>query len=95
MSRVIYRYEVPVDWEPHELFLYPVAVPARVEAAADDLVEFWMEHDSNVPVVPRSFRVFGTSHTIPDSARWMGTTGRTDSGLVWHLYELIDTGASR
>lgn len=83
------RYVVPVDDQPHEFPLW--SDPVRVETTASpDKVEFWAEgypnHDSASPL-RRSFQVFGTGHSVPDDARWVGTTARY-AGLVWHLYEL-------
>jgi hypothetical protein len=83
----MFRYVVQVDDREHELALTgdPVAV-----ATADPFgtaVEFWAEHDGEARPVPRTFRVFGTGHTLPPGARWRGTCPRTSSGLVWHLYE--------
>ena len=88
-DRKMFRYEVPIDNEPHVFGLShsPVAVAAQTVAY---IVEFWCEHTEGAPEVKRTFQVFGTGHPIPDGAKWVGTCPRT-GGFVWHLYELETT----
>lgn len=82
----VFRYEVPVDDQPHTIRL--TCNPLKVAAANVSTVEFWAEHEGDEYAIPRTFRVYGTGHPIPSRARWWGTTGRVD-GLVWHLFELL------
>jgi hypothetical protein len=84
-NRRMFRYTVPVDDRSHELAL--AGDPVAVAAASDGVVEFWAE-DHGEPKAIRDFRVFGTGHPLPDAAQWVGTCPRTESGLVWHLYEM-------
>jgi hypothetical protein len=81
------RHEVPVDDREH--VITAGLGPVRVEMT-DTLgrVEFWAEGSLDKPVnEPRTFRVFGTGHPLPDDSWWWcGTTSR-QGGLVWHLYE--------
>lgn len=83
------RYAVPVDDQPHWFRLW--SDPVRVETTDNpDKVEFWVEgypDDDFTGALLRSFQVFDTGHSVPDDARWIGTTARY-AGLVWHLYEL-------
>jgi hypothetical protein len=83
-ARMMYRYEVPVDDQPHEFRL--TGNPVAVAAADLDYVEFWAEHD-DYPGVTRAFQVFGTGQPLPPGARWAGTCPRT-AGAVWHLFEI-------
>ncbi len=90
--RRMFRYEVPVDGQPH--FLRLSHGPVAVAAAGPDLVEFWAEHTEGAPEAERVFQVFGTGHPLRENARWAGTCPRV-SGLIWHLYELVsDEGAT-
>lgn len=84
MKRV-FRYEVPVDDRPHTFRL--TCNPLHVAAADVSTVEFWAENEGDEYAIERTFRVYGTGHPVPASAKWWGTTPRMD-GLVWHLYEL-------
>lgn len=91
MSPRIYRYEVPVDDQPHTFRLGsdPLAVGSR----RPDVVEFWAAHYSDVLVLTRSFTVVGTGHPLPDNlkttGRWhWGTVPVADGAGVWHLIEV-------
>lgn len=88
-SRKMFRYEVPVDGQPHEHLL--ASDPVAVAAPVLECVEFWAEQDPEVVPARRVFQVFGTGHPLPDGARWVGTCPRI-GGLVWHLYELRGEG---
>lgn len=85
----IYRYEVPVDDQPHTFKLTKGDL-GRVRYVAGNLftVEFWAEHWDGVPEGEVTFRVFGTGMEIPAEAQYAGTAPRTREGLVWHLYEM-------
>lgn len=81
----IYRYEVPVDDQPHRIRLFGEIV--HVGGRRMDSVEFWALHseggDSNV----LAFLVVGTGHPLPsDFIRHVGT--HVAGSLVWHLVEV-------
>lgn len=85
MSRQMFRYVVPVDDEAH---VFPLTSdPVAFAPIGDDQVEFWAEYEEDVRRSYRAFQVFGTGHPLPDGAVWVGTSPRTELGLVWHLYE--------
>lgn len=84
--RTIYRFEVTADGQPHDLPMSPGAVPSRIENTGIDRIEFWAETDTD-QVVQRRFIVTGTGHPAPDGT-YLGTGGRNDAGLVWHLWEV-------
>jgi len=88
MTRRVYRYQVPVDDQPHTFKV--AGMPLRVAASGDArTVEFWIEDDDQFPAVTRrAFQVFGTGQPLPDIAKWRGTCERHPLGLVWHLYEV-------
>jgi hypothetical protein len=81
----MYRYEVPVDNQPHHFDL--TSGPVHVETT-DQGMEFWAEHEDGKPAYRRAFRVFATGESIPDEAAWIGTGSRTRDGYVGHLYEV-------
>lgn len=77
----VYRYEVPVDDQDHEI---TCGIVLAVAVKNLDTVEFWTE--TNSWFYSRHFQVFGTGQVIPDNYVYRGTTQR-NLGLVWHLYE--------
>lgn len=85
MSASIFRYEVPVDDQWHEVALRGdvLAVGCRVPT----VVEFWARYSDDSPAVFRRFLVVGTGHPLPDNARYHGTAVAPGGHLVWHLLE--------
>jgi hypothetical protein len=83
--KTIYRYTVPVDDQVHEIRLTgrPVYVANGATSAE---VEFWAEHDDDLPEHAVKFRVTGTGYPVPEDWTYAGTAPRTREGLVWHLY---------
>jgi hypothetical protein len=90
MTRRVFRYEVPVDDEPHVFDLVSNVPVLHVNVTASvGLVEFWAEdYGGDLLTTRRAFQVFGTGQALPDGAQWRGTCDRTPEGLVWHLYEV-------
>lgn len=103
-ARVVYRYEVPVDDEWHDLELCGPLPPKLVASRYPDTVELWVEGRPDTPV-PARLRVFGTGQPIPHGATHQGSClnetsevltrkgiGRVTRGqLVWHLYATAPT----
>jgi hypothetical protein len=87
----MYRYEVPVDDASHVFYLSspPMAAATTVPGFVSYVVEFWAEHEDHATATHHVYQVFGTGHELPPNARWAATCPRTDSGLVFHLYELL------
>lgn len=81
MSRAIYRYEVPVDGQWHQI---DGCSPALYVACRDlDTVEFWAYP---IPGAPgRQFCVYGTGQPIDEHATYIGTAIVPGGSLVWHL----------
>ncbi len=88
-QRRMFRYEVPVDDQPHRIAL--TSAPRAVAfglAGMRAYVEFWAEHTDQAPEVTWTFQVYGTGHALPDDAEWVGTCPRDENGLVFHLYRI-------
>lgn len=52
-------------------------------------ISFWYEFEIEETVIEtRTFRVFGTGHSIPENYQYLGTA--MDRPFVWHLYEEFD-----
>lgn len=84
MAERIYRYEVPVDGEWHDVVL--TGSPLRVGCRDVDTVEFWaIAH--GLGAITRRFRVVGTGEALPSGARYWGTAIAPGDELVWHLVE--------
>jgi hypothetical protein len=53
---------------------------------------FWFLVDTDKPIVPRVFRVYGTGHEIDLSVKDMihvGSVQEMNGKLVWHCFESI------
>lgn len=87
--RSIFRYEVPVDDQPHSFDLS--AGPLAVGCRRPDRVEFWTIHDDDPTSYSgkRTFIVVGTGHPLPAKVRAVhGTAVAPGGALVWHLVEV-------
>jgi hypothetical protein len=88
-DRTVHRHRVPVDGQPHTVTFAGELL--HIEAAGNGHVDLWTLH------APREFphahlvQVFGTGQSLPDDARYVGTTGRTPAGLIWHVFEIAAT----
>lgn len=81
----IYRYEVPVDDQTHEVHIE--GDPLHVGCRQTDVVEFWAAAGPLSPGSPRRFTVVGTGHPFDDAYRYWGTAVAPGGQLVWHLLE--------
>ena len=85
--RRIFRYEVPVDDQPHTIAL--TAGPISVGCRQANRVEFWAIHDDDALVYQRTFIVVGTGHPLPSNSQTVhGTAVAPGGALVWHLVEV-------
>lgn len=84
MDRVIYKYNIPVDDQWHDLAL--IGEILHVAAPDVDSVKIWAMHNPN-SLLTRTFRVFGTGHPIPWNGIYRGTALTPSGRLVWHLIE--------
>jgi hypothetical protein len=89
MKRVL-KTAVPIDDQWHTIEVGPIG---HVGQQYEEAVTVWWEERD---VQPRTVRVFGTGHEIPDLTTWLGTV-QSANGLVWHLFEVAiadETGSS-
>jgi hypothetical protein len=84
----VFRFEVPVDDQWHEVRVN--TDPVHVAARKADVVEFWALVTENAPQIARRFRVFGTGHPIPRGCWHRGTAIAAGGALVWHLLEDVE-----
>lgn len=82
---MIYRFEVPVDDQWHEI--EACSTPLHVACRTLETVEFWAWRRDDLPI--RRFRVCGTAQPIPDGTQYRGTALAPGNNLVWHLLELL------
>lgn len=81
----IYRYEVPVDDQWHEIELTGDVL--HVDSRAPSIVEFWAFAFPGAGV-RRRFQVVGTGHPLPaGQLRHHGSVIAAGGRLVWHLLE--------
>jgi hypothetical protein len=91
--KTIYRYEVPVDHEVHEVELWgdPLAVGSRQRG----VVEFWAFAVDGADTTTRRLLAAGTGDDIDRDALYWGTTADASGpGLIWHLVELPPVGTA-
>lgn len=88
MARTVWKFEVPVDDDWHEIELPAPAKIVHVGTQPGGMpgyrkITFWAEVDpSSQQTYRRKFRIYGTGHTI--SGQHVGST--FDGPFVWHLY---------
>jgi hypothetical protein len=88
VTAAIFRYEIPVDDQWHELQLSGAVHHVACRDRAD-IVEVWALH-SGGPTVARSFRVYGTGQPLPDHrVTYLGTALASGGAIVWHLMERL------
>lgn len=90
MRRTIYRYEVPIDDDVHEVALEsdPVHVAVKWDYPAPPVMEFWAEAGVRENAEYRYFVIHGTGHQVHERGVYRGTADRVN-GLVFHLYEVV------
>ena len=88
--RTIWKYTVPVDDEAHT-FEIPSLNHDVVHVGSTqgiEKVDFWVEVETDVRTISRSFTVVGTGHKVPKAGTVRGSVVVADGRLVWHLVEL-------
>jgi hypothetical protein len=86
MSRAIFKYEIPVDDQWHDV---PTPLPAKIVHVACiggfGTVNVWAEvTPDGTETATRKMRVFGTGFDIPEGAVYVGTAPA--GPFVWHVY---------
>ncbi len=87
-TRSVRRYVIAIGERATVRLTSPAGPLLRVASRDEGVIEFWDEHIDDGDGFDRVFEVFGTGHPLPPDAQWRGTASRTETGLVWHLYEL-------
>lgn len=87
MTKTIYRYEVPIDDQWHDLELYGHILHVACRQA--DRLELWARFGWDKPEKVR-LRVFGTGHEIPVASVYRGTALSPGGTFVWHLHQAVD-----
>ena len=86
---VVYRYEVPVDDQPHRL---PTGLVLHVGCRNDPAVVevwLWVQRSPIFEGHEIAVQVFGTGHPLPPEVQeHLGTTLAADGYLVWHLFRV-------
>lgn len=98
MTRRIFRYEIPIDDQPHEI---PAGKVVHLNeyrmkhiTGERNRVEVWVEVTLGGASIAddingtQHVQIIGTGHAIPDGATHLATC--LDSQLVWHLYRIGD-----
>lgn len=89
-ARTIYKYDVPVDDQVHQIGMPRGATILHVACQnSADTVQIWVECLPSAPPEIRSFIVYGTGHAVHESGVYHGTCLAADGALVWHLYEVV------
>jgi len=90
-SRVIFKYEVPIKDEFEITLPYGANICLFASQEPDPRTpKLWIEHSgtgSSCGDVVRSFRLFGTGHSIPDNPYLAHVGSVICEPFVWHLYE--------
>lgn len=73
---------------PFNVVQMPHGATFRHFGMQGDVPTAWFEVDTTRHVQTRTFQVFGTGHSIPANAEYLGTT-MMDDPYVWHLYEIL------
>lgn len=90
MSRVIYKYTVPVDDQMHSFELGWFDSVVHVGSQTGDTydgVQMWVEVHRTGPKAGRRFRVIGTGQPIEDNERYIGSA--MCPPFVWHVVEIV------
>lgn len=91
MTEHIFRYEIPVDDQWHDLDLYGPIV--HIACRRPDTVEVWAVHHDHPPHpgvarISSAYRAVGTGQPIPGRRGFwqhIGTCIAPGGDLVWHL----------
>lgn len=84
----IYKYELPVDGEWHDLPINAAVVHVDAHPFNNEIVLLWAAHDDGTDETLR-VRVFATGEDLPPNTRipqnLIGTAVTTDRSHVWHV----------
>lgn len=84
--RTIYKFWIHPSNEPTTFSLPKNWRPLHFGYQGSDTA-VWIEVDTDQPAQEVRLQIFGTGHTIPANATWIGTA--VGSVFVWHLYMML------
>jgi len=98
MARKVFKYgPVVVTDESQQVHMPVDAKICFIGSKRDGFIDIWaiVDVDAVDHTSPRTFQVFGTGHSIPEDAQYMGTSIQgtpmtlQNGSLVWHLFERL------
>ena len=89
--RTIWKYDIPVDGEVHEIHVPGPAHFRHADVQNDPgVVSVWFEVESEgTGTHPIRYTVIGTGHKVPGNGRYVRSMVTAGGALVWHLYEIV------
>lgn len=86
MAKAIWKYQVEVT--DRQSVNMPAGAKILFVGVQYQAVCLWAEVDPDAPVRPRSVRIFGTGHLMPDEpGSYIGTFMLDGGALVFHAYD--------
>lgn len=92
MSKVIYKYPVPLVDEPAvQLPRYAQVLTAQVQHGA---LQLWALVDPSEPVDAVQLRIVGTGHAFADADQWryLSTFQLNGGALIFHVFQEVGRG---
>lgn len=87
MKKAIWKFQIPIE----DLFSLEMPKGAEILSAQNQYEGgvMWAICDEQAEKVQRTFRIYGTGHSInPDGHTYIGTFQVEYGRLVWHLFEI-------
>lgn len=92
--KTIHKYPLKItDFQEVEMpegamVLSVVTMPAPIGTSTEQVCVY-AEVDTERPLVPRRFRIYGTGHEMnhQHEMEYIGTVTMSNRALVWHVYE--------
>jgi len=87
MNKTIFKYQLPIDDGRHVIAFNGKILHFGIKPN-ENFVSIWAEVDELDFTLhhTKTFRVYGTGHNIPHSAKWEATI--IADFFVWHVYSL-------
>ena len=82
--RTIWKFALEVTGVP-QVFDVPRGAKVVRVAEQNGKVAMWVDVDTKRPVDERTYQIFGTGHTVPEDAIYMGSADMKP--FVWHVFE--------
>ncbi len=89
--RTVWKYALN-GWGPAARIRHDVPLPENAKLLSlqnqQGTATLWAEVDTEAAEVRRTFEWFGTGHSVPPHASYVGTLQVHNGDLVFHLYEV-------